>query len=410
MSAPTFAADTTEPEQTAPRDVSLRGDGWGWIDAPIASVDNDQQSSGGNVWGYSGNEADAALAASSAGVALGNTASATVTEDVSVQIENIQALDGNVESNAEGYFGEAGPVSTNATAYGNSFTAESENADIGMVSEQTAGAGIIQSRALIEAADYAQSAAGSATTGANTVSLGAGQAYAGLEAYQSNSAEVAATVDILAPQADVPVAVGTAIAVINNADLGAQGDAALAAAQDNSGAGTARTRIQADGTIASVGTAIITGNNLNMINEGGVGMFAAEQNNSGDLMGQSLLDVGLFGEATSTAAAIGNNASSTTTGSSADIQTVQNNSGAVIAQALFTGGSGMAATSTATAYGNAAGGALCNCDGDMSAYNHQTNSGPVRAHTYNLANDAGVLTATSVAAGNTATYTVGSPD
>jgi hypothetical protein len=413
MAAPALAqqlrGDNTASSVAAPYGAPDT-DGWGWIEDPVATVENHQSTTDGDVWGYAGNEADVALGAASAGVALGNTASAVVTEDVSVQIANDQALDGQVESQAQAFFGEAGPVTTTATTYGNTFTAESQAADIGMASEQAVGAGILKSRALIEAGEYAESATGTATTGANTATLSAEEGYAGLEANQFNDAEVAAEVEIKAAGADVPAAVGTALAVINNADVGTYGDASLAGVQDNTGDGHASVLIQAQGAYAAVGTTTITGNNLNMLNEGGVGNFAANQSNSGDLTAQSVIDVGVFpGQSTATAVGIGNNASANTTGPASDIRTVQNNSGQVVGQALFTGDSGVSALSNATAYGNAATGTLCNCDGDMNAYNHQANAGSVRAHAYNLANDATVLTATSVAAGNTASYTVGSP-
>lgn len=406
LSAPALAGDARLRGDTPAPDTT----GWGRIADPVATVDNGQTSSDALIWTYSGNEADAALAATSVGVGLGNTASA-VTDDVSVQVENTQALDGRVETEAQNYFREAGLATSTATTYGNSFTAESGAADIGVVSDQTAGPGTVKARALIEAGEYAASATGTATAGANTVAVGAEDGYAGLEADQSNLAAVDAIVEIAAPYADVPVAVGTAIAVINNADVETRGDAALAGRQSNAGNGNARTQIQLDGTFAAVGTSAITGNNLNMINEGGVGALAADQSNSGDLFAQTIIDVGAFpGDVSGAAMAIGNSASAATTGPASSMHTVQNNSGAVIAQSLFTGDSGLTGASTATAYGNAVSGTLCECDGELNAYNRQANSATVRAHTYNLANDTAALTATSVAAGNTATYRIGSPE
>ncbi|GEM_PF-4079035 len=382
------------------------------IDNPTAVVDNDQSALESDVWGFAGNEADTALAVTSAGVALGNTASATTSEDVSLQADNVQELRGHVESQAQGLVRQAGPMTTTGTTYGNTFTAENGEADIGVNSNQTIGeGGWIKSRALIEAAEYAENATATAVAGANTTAVISESGYAGADVVQSNGAELHAEAEILSEQADIPVAVGTSFAVMNNADLATQGEARLAGEQTNSGDGNARTVVLTNGTYGATGAATITGNNLNMINEGGVGAFDANQTNSGDLKAESFVDAGAFpGVLSSTATAIGNSASTNTTGPQSDINIVQNNQGAVLSDALVTGVSGMVATTNASAYGNSATGTLCNCDGAMTARNVQTNSGPVRGRAYNYAGDAAALTATTVAAGNTATYTVGSPE
>lgn len=394
------------------QDGGLRGDrAWsGYIDAPVAQIDNEQASPEADVWGYAANEADTALAVTSVGVALGNTASAAVTEDVSVQVNNAQDVAGRVESQAQAYVGEAGPVTLSATTYGNTFTAEAEDAEIGMNNQQTVGDGPLGSRTLLEAADYAESVTATAVTGANTATVMTDGAYGVLDTVQSNHAETAASTEIVAPDADILTAVGSAMIVVNNADLDTQGDADLTGDQYNGGNGLARTAIQTGATLATVGVATITGNNINLINEGGVGTVGATQTNEGELFAQTVIDTGLFaGQSSATVAAAGNSVSTRTTGAASGLDVTQNNSGAVIGQALFTGDSGIAATADVSAYGNAVSAALCNCDGAMTATTRQVNSGPIRAHAYQLANDAGALTASSVAAGNTATYTVGAP-
>jgi hypothetical protein len=279
-----------------------------------------------------------------------------------------------------------------------------------MNNQQTVGDGPLKSRTLLEAAEYAESVTATAVTGANTATVMTGADYGVLDTLQSNNAETVAETEIMAPDADILTAVGTAMVVVNNADLDTLGDADLFGDQYNGGDGTARTAIQTGATLATVGVATITGNNINMINEGGVGTLDATQANEGDLFAQTVIDTGIFpGQSAANVAAVGNSVSTRTTGAASQMDVTQNNAGAVIGQALFTGDSGLGSTADVSAYGNAVSATLCNCDGDMSARSYQNNSGPIRAHAYQLTNDTGVLTATSTAAGNTATYTVGAP-
>ncbi len=380
------------------------------IDNPTARIDNDQTSYDADIWSFSGNESESALAATAVGIALGNTASATTSRDVSLQADNFQDLTGVAESHAHGYLGEAGTATADSVTYGNSFTAETGDAEAGMNSEQNSGGGWLRSRALLEVASYADSAVATATTGANTATLSAQTGYAGLDAIQSNSSDVFAESEIEAYDADVLAAVGTAVAVINNANVSTRGDADLFGDQYNEGDGLARTTVRLGGAYAGIGTATITGNNLNLGNHGGVGNLDATQTNTGDLSAESFVQMSVFpGQGSSTTVAAGNSASAATTGPSTGINIVQNNTGGVNSDALLSGGAGFTGAASATAYGNAATGALCNCDGAMTARNVQTNSGPVSARAYTFTGTAGVMTATSVAAGNTATYTVGEP-
>lgn len=384
----------------------------GQIDDAYVTFDNDQANWDADIWGYSGGEADVVLGGANAAVALGNTASGTVPEGISAQMNTTQQLDGRVESQADMYVGESGPVTASSTTYGNSFTAENLDADLGVDSDQSiAQGGFITSRALLEAGTYAESATATASAGANTLSGVSESGYLTMDAAQYNGAETAAEARIDAPDADVLAATGTAVAVLNNADGYTYGDAYLYGDQTNDGDGRATADIAVGGTYAAVGTAAITGNNLNLFNEGGVGAMDAIQVNNGEMRAESTVDLNQFpGVAQSSAAAIGNSASSSTVGGpQATVNFDQINTGGVYADALMTGNGGQQGYSTASAYGNSALASLCDCEGELNARNVQVNSGDVKSRSYNYVNNANVLVGSTVSVGNTATFQIGSP-
>lgn len=329
-----------------------------------------------------------------------------------VQVTSDQELAVPAAAQADVVVGEGGQLSGSATAYGNSFTTDAGDADVSAGYRQTVrSGGWITSRALIEAASYAESTTASAASGANTATTISRGGYADMAATQANGAEVTSEATIAADNADVLVSTALTNTVVNNAALESAGDANFQANQTNDGKALASSNTTVGGSYAVTSAATMVGNNADLYAQGGVGTMAVTQTNTGDMKAENVVAVGtMAGQATSNSMAAGNSASAAVSGPALDAYFDQTNTASIGSDARMSWDNGQTGVASASAYGNTASATLCSdCGGDMYAANRQVNSGRVGARASNYVNSAGALSSNSLAVGNSATFQTGSP-
>jgi hypothetical protein len=324
---------------------------------------------------------------SSVATATGNSLTAA-TELGSLDIESTQSMPGNVTGNVSAVshvlIGQsAGDVSSLAAATGNTIEGDSDNggALTGNLTQSAAATWTVKSETDFQApAAQATSATIASQAIANSIGLNVTNADSNVTTSQTNSAHIDA-------EGGSEVDGGSGATLDYTAGTVAYSTAAVANNLTGTGTGSSQTLnvtqtangdlVQAAGFInvgegqTVQGDATATANNVAVINDTGPLVVANNQENDTNFThAQSVATDFQFGTGQATALGVGNSVLAGNQGPSTELDNTQVNTGGIQAQASFTGDNGFDATSSATAMGNAAIGYACSQCGGVISVNN----------------------------------------
>ena len=348
--------------------------------------------------------------------AVGNTVSAAV-QAGPLDVQSNQSMQGSANaSTVLNVAVDSGQTTLTTSATGNAGEADSLGGGAMTATiAQDATSPLIRANSQIEAsAGEAGDVSTSATALANTQGLGSDGAAVSASVTQTSSATVEADGGAVL-QYTPGTASFAALAVSNNITAtGANGsDQTITASQSMTGAHTQATHFIAVGNaqiVANAATA--TANDIAATNEGGALNVIDVQDNQGYVRGQAETTAFEFGSSSASAMGVGNSATAAETGGFVSIDNTQSNSGTgVDVIASSSGTTGFDLQSTATAMGNSVLAFSCStCGGRVTARNQQSNSADIGASSsISVAGSARSVTGVATAVGNSATFYVSSP-
>lgn len=392
MSAPSFAADTTDVDN----DQVLNGDFLAENNVTVGDVDE---------------------ATSNAG-AYGNTMSVDY-QTGNVNVQNDQTLNGSGTSSAVIDMDSANTsASASASTMGNSATITSCCDAIDVNSTQTVGAGqTMSAEAGINMTNWAMNPAVSALSTANAQSVET--TYGGALNNALNQTSQSNVYSDAYIQGGGAVADSATIAstAIGNSGFAGGGQTTLSSAVDQANHGNvvqATTWLETPDVEDAVVASTATGNNYSIENSWGYVQSYVNQDNSSYVRAQTEGNVGIWNNPNSaTAYAVGNSNLTSNIGSDVYIDNLQLNDGGGVesvvtwnAGDISGGGVGNDVwTTNSTAIGNAVSGYVCGTcqSGGITGYNSQVNNANVTA-TSNVSVGGGSVVSSTMAVGNSATF------
>ena len=360
-------------------------------------------------------EAPEGLSVSSTSV--GNIVSA-VGQNRPIDFQSDQQVDGHVEAAANvevvGETGEFFVTETSAT--GNSATAGTCCAlTLGSSFQTVSDGAVVAADAISRTGGEAGSISVDASAVGNT--QGWNQINGEVQAWTEQRNWGLTTATNVAEFAGAPGNIGlSATSVANNVSVDAENSyVELGVDQSRRGPGVnaiVNATIEAAADVQAVATA--TGNLVDIIASAPEASVNVSQSDAATgLDAYSNLTLTEWGgDANSVAYGVGNSIVMSNLGATNSLYSEQSSTGDVNATAAFTGGSGAAVFVSSTAMGNAVSSFSCTeCGGDYGGFNRQINGGAVRSQSnVRITGRAGLISAQSTAIGNTATYEIRSSD
>jgi len=303
----------------------------------------------------------------------------------------------------------------NTTAMGNTADVQATRGTLtGVITQIATFAPEVTARGMLEADEASAGDVGLATTAlANSASVGLTNGSAGVRVNQTSAAPVladgGAIIGYVSGTADV-----SGLAVGNTASLvGTDTSAARAATwQSNTSTLVQASQFTAYGNAQTPTTsATAAGNIAAAVNDGPLLDLTASQYNQAYVRAQAEGSSYQFGAGTASAYGVGNSVLAGDNGEAVVLDNVQlNTGGGVEAIASFGGAEGYDAYSHASAVGNDATAYSCSsCAGSMSIDSRQTNSADVGATATTNVGSGRLITGTSSAVGNNASFYVTRP-
>ena len=348
---------------------------------------------------------------------VGNIVSA-VGQNRPIDFQSDQQVDGHVEAAANvevvGETGEFFVTETSAT--GNSATAGTCCAlTLGSSFQTVSDGAVVAADAISRTGGEAGSISVDASAVGNT--QGWNQINGEVQAWTEQRNWGLTTATNVAEFAGAPGNIGlSATSVANNVSVDAENSyVELGVDQSRRGPGVnaiVNATIEAAADVQAVATA--TGNLVDIIAsapEASVNVAQSDAATGLDAY-SSLTLTEWSGDANSVAYGVGNSIVMSNLGATSSLYSEQSSTGDVNATAAFTGGSGAAVFVSSTAMGNAVSSFSCTeCGGDYGGFNRQINGGAVRSQSnVRITGRAGLISAQSTAIGNTATYEIRSSD
>ena len=359
----------------------------------------------------------APLAVSVSSTSVGNIVSA-VGQNRPIDFQSDQQVDGHVEAAANvevvGETGEFFVTETSAT--GNSATAGTCCAlTLGSSFQTVSDGAVVAADAISRTGGEAGSISVDASAVGNT--QGWNQINGEVQAWTEQRNWGLTTATNVAEFAGAPGNIGlSATSVANNVSVDAENSyVELGVDQSRRGPGVnaiVNATIEAAADVQAVATA--TGNLVDIIASAPEASVNVSQSDAATgLDAYSNLTLTEWGgDANSVAYGVGNSIVMSNLGATNSLYSEQSSTGDVNATAAFTGGSGAAVFVSSTAMGNAVSSFSCTeCGGDYGGFNRQINGGAVRSQSnVRITGRAGLISAQSTAIGNTATYEIRSSD
>ncbi|CAN5290532.1 holdfast anchor protein HfaD [soil metagenome] len=348
--------------------------------------------------------------------ATGNSLSGA-TEGVSIDVGNVQTMNGNVHARTDMALGgdTDGVVNATTQSNGNYLAVGAYGGDLVIDSDQEVGSSEITAANSLPGgtARLTGGASVNVAATANVTALGGTASYISGATHQVSDASVRA--DNLAETQYIPAtaaftsqAIGNAAASTGQATsgqfiyMGQRSTGDVVSADTSANAGNAW-----DLTGASVATA----NQAVIANEGGSVVARTQQENGSHVASTARVTSYDYGVATASAEGTGNAAAVGNNDKYLELDNSQINSGGVEVQASFAGTNGYDVYVAANAAGNSVTGYACaDCEATLTATNNQINDGGVSAsaNTTVYGSNRAVITSSN-AVGNAATFYVSRP-
>ena len=348
--------------------------------------------------------------------ATGNSLSGA-TEGVSLDVRNIQTMNGNAHATTEISTSGDTTAVINATtqANGNYLAAGAYGGDFAIDSDQRVGPSEITASTairggtarLLGGANVTAAATGNAAALAGNVGVISGAIH------QVSDASVRA--ENLAETQYIPATAVFGAQAINNAaavnGTDQSGQSIYIGQRSTGDAVTANTSANAGNAWDLTGASVATANQAVIANNGGSVVARTQQENFSQVASTAVTTAYDYGRAVASAEGTGNAASIGNNDKYVEIDNSQLNSGGVEVQASFAGAQGYDAYVSANAAGNSVTGYACaECQATLNATNNQTNDGAVSASASTTigGGNRNVITGSN-AVGNTATFYVSRP-
>ena len=338
-------------------------------------------------------------------------------DGVDMAITSNQTMAGSAQAvttvNVTDSMGDTSQINT--SAIGNSADTSITEATItGVLTQIATASPSVTAQGYVEADTASAGDLGVATTAiSNNALITLTNGAAGVRVNQSSAADVLADGGAVLQYVSGTTDVSGMAAGNNVGYVGTDASAArLAVSQTNTSGLVQASQFTAYGNAQSAYTTATAGGNIvGAANEGPLLDVASSQYNEAYVRAQAESSAYEFGEGAATAYAVGNSVLAGNTGEAVVLDNVQlNTGGGVEAIASFTGADGYDGYSRATAVGNDATAYSCSaCTGTMSVNNAQTNSADVGATSTTAVTAGRLISSTSTAIGNNASFYVTRP-